>query len=1327
MVYIERRFQKYTDETGSASERENILTSPYGTYDSWDTILGHDLVVIIGEAGIGKTHELKQRAEILCTQGMQAFYMPLRKIIDAEGFEFGFDTLAESEAYENWVPQNQRAYFFLDSVDEVKLQGPDEYERAIRRFRNALQKKGAQGHLQIILSCRPSDWYSRDVVLTKQWLGSILLEKNPDKQIELTSYRILPVDPDQIPVFATDAYSLPIKDEKDFIQSVENNGLIQLAGRPHDIQMMVSYWKKNNKLGGYSEMIRYGIEDQLTDTNPVHHQRSEISPNDAWDAATVLAAATVLTRNLEINTPFEGHRDDSPEVLLKNLEPKKIHQLLSRRLFDEQSPQTMRFHHRISREYLAAQWMIALIRNGCDDKIVQDWLIAEKYGQKNVIPSRTEVAAWIAHNHTGLLDEIIKIAPQILLHGGDAGLLTIQQQESVLRAYAQKYAALNYYEASPDDACLARLDGTGLSSVLKDILNASSDHLHLCCMVMDIIRVCGVAERVDDAFDLVKNPALDAEIRYHAMRAIAAAGSDHQKKALANYIMSIASLPNRMLEWAGTLLFPDFLEISDLIILLKRFEVDDRIEKGYAFAIAYDWVDNCPADRLSMLLDALVDLLHEPPLYSPETWQNDYGLSFFSQNYDWILYAVVKCVGRVLENDPVTLTPSLNKLLNSSWCAKINHIMDYDSEIRKLIEIIEKYPVIKKDYHKFCLYHVYKFREQHRILEFRNNIFDLRSEDISWLKDEIRLCGDINDVFPLARGLVLIAQSNPDFRQELRSYLATLGLPADIHDSFQQSLAEPNQTYWGIRNEMREWVSALKKQHDFWESKEYLLENIQNVRDGSAQNALHYLVNQMRASGETSSLRSRSHHNLNYIQDKFGNDIAEAFKQGLGNFWRGFIPKLPSEKEKNNSTEWGAIYGLVALSVMEESGADFSSFSPDEVALATRYALNEINDYPGWFDELIEHFPDFVRPILENEIEHVLNDPDEQNSIIRDFKYHKKVRKMVAPFLLGRLVDMDPPDGKILDDMLILLEDGVDKENWPCLFKLAEKHVRELWQSNTPKAMKWFHIWLRGDLIRAWDYLESNVDSANIPVKTLAELFLLGLDDCLGGYSRDREADKDFLKNPVFLGRALLFVYEHVPVNEDPTSSGIGMSEVTDRRRVIDIRDNLFNILRQTDGEDAHQALTDFVKHPVCASMPWLERVVTEHALRAIEPAPMSIHDVADYSKKYPQGEKTVINHIHNGSGHNMAMVGDKNTIGSESQNNTHDSKVEFSMMQDFLLKNEINQTKINELQEAINENINKPPEERMLGKVGKWISENAVSPVMQAALPALITKCMGL
>ena len=99
---------------------------------SWDELLKSQRILIVSEAGAGKTYECESKARELFARGEPAFFLSLESVASAGVVATLFGD--EHTRFTDWLASSsQVAYFFLDSIDELQLVHGS-FKDALRRF-----------------------------------------------------------------------------------------------------------------------------------------------------------------------------------------------------------------------------------------------------------------------------------------------------------------------------------------------------------------------------------------------------------------------------------------------------------------------------------------------------------------------------------------------------------------------------------------------------------------------------------------------------------------------------------------------------------------------------------------------------------------------------------------------------------------------------------------------------------------------------------------------------------------------------------------------------------------------------------------------------------------------------------------------------------------------------------------------------------------------------------------------------------------------------------------------------------------------------------------
>ena len=118
---IERTFQDIQEgQLGEADQQSFLVGLGWSTGVTWEDLLRSKRVLMVGEAGTGKTHECRRQVELLRSAGKPAFFIELAALAAGE-LRSQLDD-EEEACLDRWLSsQSDVATFFLDSIDELKL------------------------------------------------------------------------------------------------------------------------------------------------------------------------------------------------------------------------------------------------------------------------------------------------------------------------------------------------------------------------------------------------------------------------------------------------------------------------------------------------------------------------------------------------------------------------------------------------------------------------------------------------------------------------------------------------------------------------------------------------------------------------------------------------------------------------------------------------------------------------------------------------------------------------------------------------------------------------------------------------------------------------------------------------------------------------------------------------------------------------------------------------------------------------------------------------------------------------------------------------------
>ena len=580
----------------------------FGTSMRWAQLLEYSRVVILAEAGAGKSEEFKQQAKSLVAKGKCAWFIRLEDL-DRDALAEVLE-VPESQLLDDWkATSDAPGWFFLDSVDELKLTAGT-FNRALRRLARELH--GHSDRARVIVSCRPSDWNSDiDLATFRERLppprphvarssDEVFLQalkagrseggkradtdadEGPDRHAVLT-VAMIRLDGEQI---AQLAKSANVSDPNLFLGEVSRQNAWDLAGRPLDLFDLIEVWRCSGELGNRAQLLEANVVSKLRE-RPDRPGQDALADKRARAGAERLAFAIAHTGARTIRAAAEQPgpvRDDGllhPEVILHDWTPVERQALLSRGLFDPATYGRVRFHHRPVQEYLAASYLRSLRARGASTRALLRLLFSEIHGMRVVLPAMRPIAAWAALWDEPIRREITRCEPEILFSLGDPEALSLEARADVLRAFVQAYGQGRWHgvHVSVDEA--RKFADPGLADVIAECWEAGATSNDVRELLVDLIWLGSVKDCANLALAAARDASLSPSGRLHAIRALLACGEAEGAKSCATgMVTDPGGWPDEVIHAAAADLFPKFLGIDVLLGIVREDAQAGQVGRG---------------------------------------------------------------------------------------------------------------------------------------------------------------------------------------------------------------------------------------------------------------------------------------------------------------------------------------------------------------------------------------------------------------------------------------------------------------------------------------------------------------------------------------------------------------------------------------------------------------------------------------------------------------------------------------------------------------------------------------------------------------------------
>jgi hypothetical protein len=962
-VELERRFSDVLDAPSSAWFRRAFRSS---SGKPWDELVPvetppadiRSAVVVLGASGLGKSAELGAHASRLRAAGVPAFFMRAGDVA-ARGVA---GALADSSPLLAWQASSARAVFFLDAVDEARLEGHD-LERVMLRFAQDIDP--GTKTLQLVLSSRHDVWAATEV---RHIVRALDLPREP-ALTPLKIVRLEPLSEEDVKLYAR---ANGIADADAFMTAFDEEELDSLFElRPPDVKILVEYWKHHGAFGSWSEMLQASVEASVRNENRRYALQQQFTLEEATKGLARLGAATVLGKKPLISLRGTSRVGEvSAERLFADSRPASTTQLLTMGLFAQKGYEAVQLPQGPPSHFLAAVWLGERARRGWDLRALEEVLFVRPFGVDLTlaVPSRAPVVGWVAGFVPPLRKRLHKELPHVLLFEGDPGRLSRGDCIEALRGVLADIRA-GRHEPSPTKGTLRQI---AKQSIAEEVVRLLAEFAGVPGAERLLLRLAGVggySAAVAAALALASSADTSEGVRTVAIHVVSRLGTEDERRSL----LGLAVHPS---EWVHLALVqalaPRTLNGTTLVNLVLA-TTDHSVGHLLALALA-----DVALSDIDAILTATIPILDPSKVEA----RAESMLEIASR------LAVVR-LGRSSVAVPAWMADLL--LAIEGFMVGPFHID------REVIDALDTHLVSDDDMRR----NLWSARMSEpdaggRLMSAR--LGRARATDVEWfwrlredtpdeqLKFALRwpLGAALDAQSPLQRATMLQAESlDLNLKAYVEKWVADGALAAASEKQRQAKLLS-DQAELRAKN-----IAEVKP-------------NRERIESGEDGHALAWAWSHLTG---TESHRSRL--GTGRLIELLGPDLANAFMNGLQRWWRRHEPEM--RDPGSNTVMNKSLAGLTGLSLDIERGLDLAALSDADVDRAVRYALHELNGFPVWFEALLAAHPNVVTEVLRRVVSAEWATTTEHHGIIARAPYEAERTSEVLRDLVMRELERGAP------------------------------------------------------------------------------------------------------------------------------------------------------------------------------------------------------------------------------------------------------------------------------------------------------------------------------
>ena len=1241
-INLDRRFSEWKGKGQGDPEIYQYVAQTYCTLD-WPALIKRRRVVILAEAGSGKSTEFIDQDELANSAGKFSFLTTVRATAE-KGFEATLGR-QKSAKLELWRQSTDNAWFFLDSVDEAKARGAD-FVSALESLADAIA--GGEDRAFVFISGRHSDWeLNRD----GQTLARILRIPEPstegppvDANVQVvnairgakpverpepekpTIVVMLPLDKDRVKRFVT---GQGIVNFDEFFDAMTQANLLAFARRPLDLNWLADYWRRNGRFGTLNEMLGLSLAERCQEPNRSLADLDTLTPAANRMALERIGGALVLQQLDSIAVPDGGidlaRRTDALNLdeVLPDWHGADRTKLINRPVFDPADAGFVRLHNDnqgVVRSYLAAHWLERMRSAHCPIKTINEILFGDAYGVKLVKPSMRETAAWLSILNPDIAREAVARDPWLFLECGDPGSLSVDARSKALSAVMDEISQDESISPVSHDA-LRRFAKPDLCDFIRESWETRKLQSAPRELLLQIIWLGELAQCVDLAVEASFGAYQDRYTQLFSGRALIASGTDREREQYADYLRTNSGVLSSDVFWDGAAsLFPAQFTVANLIaaIAIPALRLN---ESAYGLSYKGDEL----IGRINTANDAERLLLALMSIVKAE--QGSDGPQPLMKMFE-------ACAVRLIELCATDVPPT-TAVDAGLLIARIERYRPTrePGDAEGLLSLLKARPTVRRtafwravdEHQKKESDDAMPDKHLHQLEYYAFNL-NLGADDIDWLLSDASKRPDYSELIAnVAMRIWRNANESDDILSKIKALGAAIpALAATVEQLLtpRQETAEELAMHRDTQDLVRKADEQKKEDDESWNVfSDNLRANPLQLREciaPSKQGVDARLVNIWRVLSRLQGNQGRySNTDLFRLVPLFGEDVVAEFRKALMCQWRQWTPLLRIDRlqQERNMRGMADLIGILGVSIEAEQNETWAAgLSDEEAELAVNYATQDLIGFPSWFENLCQHRPNQVENVLNRWIDEEWQplSSDQRRDLLENFaRAESPPCAAVASHVMKNLEATPTASLFVVEPALQIVFKGYDDRNRLLLLAL------DRFGKEPVPAIKACYMGVAFAIDQESSIAALESEMAKLPKNEQAALAQAVLPKIFGDDWSRGQVSTESISTPL-LERLVHLAYRTIRVEDDNDHANGKVYSPDFRDHAQTARSKAFNALVTRGGRGTFDAINRMVTSPdFPLDKRHLKRLIKESAANDVESAAWSSMEIVGFEADF--------------------------------------------------------------------------------------------------------------